>query len=118
CGVYAEDDAGVRRGDPPLGYQVQSDDAQRRRSLARGRAARRRELRAGSAAMTRACRHVVATLALLVLAACGAGDPQGNADRLAPEDDQAALAPEALDEAARLEEAEAPTSARFQLGAH
>lgn len=68
--------------------------------------------------MIRACRHVVATLALLVLAACGAGDPQGNADRLAPEDDQAALAPETLDEAARLEEAEAPTSARFQLGAH
>jgi thiol:disulfide interchange protein DsbA len=54
---------------------------------------------------------------LLILAACGAGDPGEDAPVLSPaDDDQAAL--EAAD-AGRLDAAEeAPTSARFQLGQH
>lgn len=68
--------------------------------------------------MIRGCRRIVVPLALLLLAACGAGDPQSDAAReLPPADDEAALTPDISDDAARLEDAE-PTSARFQLGVH
>src|SRR5690606_5865750 len=68
--------------------------------------------------MIRGCRRIVVPLALLLLAACGAGDPQSDAAReLPPADDEAALTPDISDDAARLEDAE-PTSARFQLGGH
>ncbi|HEX6994853.1 MAG TPA: thiol:disulfide interchange protein DsbA/DsbL [Gammaproteobacteria bacterium] len=67
--------------------------------------------------MIRACRRIVVPLGLLLLAACGAGDPQGADRGLAPAGDEAALEPE--DAAARPADAEeAPTSARFQLGVH